>query len=40
MNNFEDCKVIDIFNLEFCESTQISLEPAVSEFFGVPCFSF
>jgi len=42
LNNSEDCQVLDIFNIEFCESPVFALESAISDrlMSNSPCFSF
>ena len=38
LNNFEDCRVIDVFNIEFCESPP--LDSNQIEKMDVPSFTF
>lgn len=40
LNSFEDCRIIDIFNIEFCEMPTLALENSESEQFGCSTFPF
>jgi hypothetical protein len=41
LNNFDECKLIDIFNFEFCEMPPLTLDAKETELLnGIACFPF